>query len=70
VISKTEDKLKAALRRACILIKRISGTCPADMFDWEHPSGCNNICDTSEINNCWGLYLMRYGKFKVKETRK
>ena len=42
-------------------IAETHGTCPADLYGWEHPEGCENVCEkTANIENdsmCWLEYF-------------
>jgi len=45
-----------ALLSAGRLLYEISGTCPADMFQWEHPEGCEDTCADGIPPTCWAMY--------------
>ena len=48
-----------ALEKACKFILDTVETCPNDLFEWERPEGCANVCpdDKNEISKCWVLYF-------------
>ena len=57
------DELKAALSKAAHMICDCSGSCPSDVYDWEHPNLCINECDKynspDDVWKCWSLWLLK-----------
>jgi hypothetical protein len=59
----SKKKLKAALEMACREVEYLTGSCPADRYDWYHPDGCEVICNEifshkdPNMSNCWKLYF-------------
>ena len=55
-------ELEAALDRAAHEMYEETGSCPSDMFDWEHPNTCIRECvkyeKPDEAWKCWLLWLM------------
>ena len=55
-------ELEAALNKAAHELYGCSGSCPSDLYDWEHPNTCVRECDRydnpDEAWKCWRLWLM------------
>ena len=55
-------ELNAALDKAAHQLYDYSGSCPSDLYDWEHPNTCIRECDRydkpDEAWKCWRLWLM------------
>jgi hypothetical protein len=55
-------RLTAALRTAAHKLYDYSGSCPSDLYDWEHPNTCIRECDRydnpDEAWKCWRLWLL------------
>jgi hypothetical protein len=55
-------ELNAALDKAAHQLYDYSGSCPSDLYDWEHPNTCIRECDrydsADEAWKCWRLWLM------------
>jgi uncharacterized small protein (DUF1192 family) len=59
-------KLEAALDKAAHQLYDYSGSCPSDLYDWEHPNTCIRECDRydnpDEAWKCWRLWLLEKQK--------
>jgi hypothetical protein len=59
-------KLEAALDKAAHQLYDYSGSCPSDLYDWEHPNTCIRECDRydnlDEAWKCWRLWLLEKPK--------
>jgi hypothetical protein len=64
---KTEhiDDAKTLERVVEVLARKLvdcTGTCPLDMHDWQHPDGCEKVCDAAgeaideAMAKCWILW--------------
>ena len=55
-------ELEAALDKAAHQLYDYSGSCPSDLYDWEHPNTCIRECakyvKPDEAWKCWRLWLM------------
>lgn len=55
-------ELEAALDKAAHQLYDYSGSCPSDLYDWEHPNTCIRECDRydnpDEAWKCWRIWLM------------
>jgi hypothetical protein len=55
-------ELEAALDKAAHKLYDYSGSCPSDLYDWEHPNTCIRECvrydSPDEAWKCWRLWLM------------
>jgi hypothetical protein len=54
-----------ALEMASVLLTSLSGSCPAEMYEWEHPDGCDNFCSTNTdlcIPLCWSRFCEELSK--------
>jgi Lar family restriction alleviation protein len=55
-------ELEAALDKAAHQLYDYSGSCPSDLYDWEHPNTCIRECvrydSPDEAWKCWRLWLM------------
>jgi hypothetical protein len=55
-------ELEAALDKAAHQLYDYSGSCPSDLYDWEHPNTCIRECDRydnpDEAWKCWRLWLL------------
>jgi hypothetical protein len=55
-------ELEAVLDKAAHQLYDYSGSCPSDLYDWEHPNTCIRECDRydspDEAWKCWRLWLM------------
>ena len=53
---------KFALEKAAHQLYDYSGSCPSDLYDWEHPNTCIRECakyeKPDEAWKCWRLWLM------------
>ena len=58
----SESKL---LDFVCEEYAELSGSCPRDMHDWQHPKGCNEVCDLDLIPDCWRLYFEEQARAKA-----
>jgi len=38
-------------------IEDITGSCPLDAHDWEHPKGCDVTCRQNIEVSCWELFF-------------
>lgn len=56
------EELEAALDKAAHELYGCSGSCPEDLYDWDHPNTCVRECDRydnpDEAWKCWRLWLM------------
>ena len=56
------EELEAALDKAAHQLYDYSGSCPSDLYDWEHPNTCIRECakyeKPDEAWKCWRLWLM------------
>ena len=59
-------ELEAALDKAAHQLYDSSGSCPSDLYDWEHPNTCIRECDRydnpDEAWKCWRLWLLEKPK--------
>ena len=59
-------ELEAALDKAAHQLYDYSGSCPSDLYDWEHPNTCIRECDRydnpDEAWKCWRLWLLEKPK--------
>ena len=46
-----------ALLAAARLIEDVTGSCPADSKNWQHPSGCEKTCKLGCEVDCWVVYF-------------
>jgi hypothetical protein len=55
-------ELNAALDKAAHQLYDYSGSCPSDLYDWEHPNTCIRECNRydspDEAWKCWRLWLL------------
>ena len=55
-------ELEAALDKAAHELYGCTGSCPSDLYDWEHPNTCVRECDRydnpDEAWKCWRLWLL------------
>lgn len=55
-------ELEAALGKAALYLYEATGSCPSDLYDWEHPNTCIRECarynSPDEAWKCWRLWLM------------
>jgi hypothetical protein len=55
-------ELEATLDKAAHQLYDYSGSCPSDLYDWEHPNTCIRECDRydnpDEAWKCWRLWLL------------
>ena len=55
-------ELEAALDKAAHQLYDYSGSCPSDLYDWEHQNTCIRECDRydnpDEAWKCWRLWLL------------
>lgn len=55
-------ELEAALDKAAHEMYEETGSCPSDLYDWEHPNTCIRECvkyeKPDEAWKCWRLWLM------------
>jgi hypothetical protein len=55
-------ELEATLDKAAHQLYDYSGSCPSDLYDWEHPRSCSKVCagyeDPSEAWECWLVWLL------------
>ena len=60
------DNLDKALDKAAHKLYDYSGSCPSDLYDWEHPNICIRECDRydnpDEAWKCWRLWLLEKPK--------
>ena len=47
----------AELATAGRLLEHITGSCPAEMYRWEHPLTCDAACEHKPTTRCWSLYI-------------
>jgi len=63
-------ELEAALDKAAHQLYDYSGSCPSDLYDWEHPNTCIRECDRydnpDEAWKCWRLWLLEKSKEEEK----
>ena len=55
----------AALDKAAHQLYDYTGSCPSDLYDWEHPNTCVRECDRikpDEAWKCWRLWLLEKPK--------
>lgn len=61
-MTKRIAELEAALDKAAHQLYDYSGSCPSDLYDWEHPNTCIRECDRydnpDEAWKCWRLWLL------------
>jgi len=61
-------ELEATLDKAAHQLYDYSGSCPSDLYDWEHPNTCISECDIydnpDEAWKCWRLWLLEKPKEK------
>lgn len=59
-------ELEAALGKAALYLYEATGSCPSDLYDWEHPNTCIRECDRydnpDEAWKCWRLWLLEKPK--------
>lgn len=60
-------QLRESMIRAGQLLGERFGSCPLDVFEWSHPNTCDHQCGQDggtdqQIEACWDLYLIEYGK--------
>lgn len=48
-------------------VEDYTGTCPLDMFDWDHPKGCADVCDNVTAR-CWRKYFLEKAKEKHNDV--
>jgi len=46
-----------ALLAAGDLLADYTGSCPADMHDWDHPETCDKHCSDNAPPGCWIEYV-------------
>ncbi len=55
-------ELEVTLDKAAHQLYDYSGSCPSDIYDWEHPNTCIRECDRydnpDEAWKCWRLWLL------------
>ena len=51
------SKTETALLAACKLLEEITGTCPKDLYEWDHPEGCEKHCGDDVASGCWVEYM-------------
>jgi hypothetical protein len=54
------EKLKQTLLLMSKDYAEYTGTCPADMKAWQHPDGCQAMCENALVpidSNCWRMYF-------------
>ena len=39
------------------LLEHITGSCPLDVYGWDHPATCALVCDSGAEATCWALYI-------------
>ena len=53
----TAKVYRAALAKSCEFIAEFSGDCPGGEFGWNHPDGCDDVCD-DQCAECYALYFI------------
>lgn len=60
------ESLEAALDKAAHQLYDYSGSCPSDLYYWEHPNTCIRECDRydnpDEAWKCWRFWLLEKPK--------
>ena len=61
---KTVEQLEQQIEWLCGFADARTGSCPGDMYSWEHPEGCENACEIEgySIAKCWKLYSSEKSK--------
>jgi hypothetical protein len=58
-MTKRIAELEKAVDMAAKWLSDFSGSCPSDVFDWEHPDTCINACEKYEKpDECWGCWKL------------
>lgn len=54
-----KPKIKTLLQLACEILAKVE-ECPANQTDheWEHPEGCDKVCESMDPALCWYLYII------------
>jgi hypothetical protein len=62
-IQRVMNEYNIAMELADIVYAHV-GTCPSDIYDWDHPAGCDKQCEMvgGDTAQCW----YDYAKEKVK----
>ena len=47
---------KTVCTEMALFIDQILGDCPAGLYDWCHPDGCENACSSVE-HQCWLIFF-------------
>jgi len=51
------ERLEAIIEAASVFVADMTGSCPHDMHDWQHPKGCMDYCAAEPISKCWALWF-------------
>jgi len=48
-----------ALSAAGRILADLTGSCPADVYGWDHPDGCEAACRSECAVGCWCVYAAK-----------